>query len=360
MNGESTLKKALAYGNAAVEAKPLAAPHGKLPETRVLHSDIITVEMRPGGREIQVVRTHKPGRLEFIPNQPSQHRRTLDAEQMTITYGPENQIQSFRAATVQTQTEPTELERSRKQVVSKTSSKNMSAQFDSKGQMTRMEQWEDFAYQQGDRNARANRAILEADRNLMTLETAARVWDTTGSTADPGARRRTAPALAVRVRLGAAERGGGASERLGHGRRAAGRTPGRRLHGRCQAVGRARRERAGVPDGAGQADLPVQPENRRAGNARRRCRAQGALRIRRQPPPHARHDRAPAVARLGAFAAHLVVRSRTAGNTERKPQGIRAAAACQASEPGSMSAKWSTPGSSTSSQRSPAARAAAA
>ena len=139
--------------------------------------------MRPGGREIQAVQTHAPGQLEFLPNQPTQRRRQLDAEHMAMTYGPENQLQSFRAINVQTETEPNAEERTRKQAVSKTRSKNMSAEFDpTTGQMKRMEQWDDFAYEDGDRRARANRAIMERTATVMTLETAARVWDATGAT----------------------------------------------------------------------------------------------------------------------------------------------------------------------------------
>src|SRR5260370_40915457 len=59
----------------------------------------------------------------------------------------------------------------------------MSAEFEpSTGQMKRMEQWDGFSDEAGDRRARANRAVMEADENVMTLDTAARVWDATGAT----------------------------------------------------------------------------------------------------------------------------------------------------------------------------------
>ena len=179
---ESVLKKVLAHGHAAVESKPLAGPGGKLPETRVLSSEKIELRMRPGGREAETVQTQAPGRLEFLPNQPGHRHRTLDAENMLITYGPENQIQSFRASNVETVTDPTDEERAKKRPVSKTRSKNMTAEFDARGQVTRMEQWDDFNYEQGERRARANRAVMEAGRNLITLEKSARVWDPTGAT----------------------------------------------------------------------------------------------------------------------------------------------------------------------------------
>jgi lipopolysaccharide export system protein LptA len=183
VNNESVLKKAVGNGNAMIESKPVTAADGKLPETRIVHSQAIEVRMRPGGREIEQVQTLAPGRLDLIPNQPVQRQRRLDAEQMTMTYGPGNQLQSFRATGIQTETQPNAEEAKKKQAVSHTHSKNMSAQFDpATGQMKRMEQWDDFSYEAGDRRARANRAVMEADENVMTLDTAARVWDATGGT----------------------------------------------------------------------------------------------------------------------------------------------------------------------------------
>lgn len=183
VDNENVLKKAVGSGNAVIESKPVAAAEARLPESRIIHSQAIEVRMRPGGREIELVQTLAPGRLDLIPNQPVQRQRRLDAAQMTMTYGPGNQLQSFRAVGVQTETQPNAEEAKKKQAVSRTSSKNMSAEFDpATGQMKRMEQWNDFSYEAGERRARANRAVMEADDNVMTLDTAARVWDATGAT----------------------------------------------------------------------------------------------------------------------------------------------------------------------------------
>jgi len=84
VNEESVLKKAVGNGNAVIESKPVAAADGRLPETRIVHSQTIEVRMRPGGREIELVQTLAPGRLDLIPNQPVQRQRRLDAEQMTM------------------------------------------------------------------------------------------------------------------------------------------------------------------------------------------------------------------------------------------------------------------------------------
>lgn len=183
-DAESILKKVVGTGNAVVESKPVAVAGASMPETRVLRSQTIQMDMRSGGREIQMVQTHSPGTLDFIPNQPNQHRRRLHAERMAMNYGPQNRIQSFRAVNAQTETEPTADERARKHTeISKTHSNGMTAEFDPKtGQMKRMEQWDNFGYEAGDRHARATHAIMQTDPDVITLETAARMWDSTSAT----------------------------------------------------------------------------------------------------------------------------------------------------------------------------------
>ena len=45
-----------------------------------------------------------------------------------------------------------------------------------------MEQTGEFTYVEGDRNARAQKATLDSDQNLIVLDSSARMWDATGST----------------------------------------------------------------------------------------------------------------------------------------------------------------------------------
>jgi lipopolysaccharide export system protein LptA len=183
VNSESTLKGVLGSGHAVVESKPLPVAGVTPPETRVLSSEVVEIRMRPGGREIDRVFTHAPGHFELLPNLPVQRTRTLDGDSIEVIYAAENQMQSFRCVNARTLTEPSAEEKAKKQVSSTTRSKNLSAEFEPKtGQMKRMEQWGDFFYEEGDRKAQASRAILESDRNLITLETRSRMWDATGST----------------------------------------------------------------------------------------------------------------------------------------------------------------------------------
>jgi lipopolysaccharide export system protein LptA len=180
-NHESTLKSAFAHGHALVESKPIAAPAGaQLPDTRVLRSEAIEMKMRPGGREIETVTTHAPGHLEFLPNHPGSRRRQMDGEQLFITYGERNLVRNFRSVNVETRSDPAKPTAA----PSQTWSKNLEADFDPKtGQMAQMRQWDDFRYVEGTRKAVARKATLDQTSNRITLESAARVWDPTGSTA---------------------------------------------------------------------------------------------------------------------------------------------------------------------------------
>jgi len=177
---EGALKTAFARGHSVVESKPIAAPPGqKLPDTRVLRSEVIEMKMRPGGQEIDTVSTPTPGHLEFLPNHPGSRRRQMDGSRLDITYGPHNQIQSFRSVDVETHSDPG----TPKGAPVQTWSKNLLADFDPKtGQMVRMQQWENFRYVEGERKAVAAKATLEQDTGRILLETAARFWDPTGST----------------------------------------------------------------------------------------------------------------------------------------------------------------------------------
>jgi lipopolysaccharide export system protein LptA len=182
--GESVLSRVLAAGNSMAVSKPLPAEGRPLPETRVLRSEMVQVTMRAGGQELEQIETHSPGRLELQPNRAGQRQRTLDGERLWITYGPRNEMESFRAVDVRTRTEPTAEERARKRPPALTRSKHLLARFEpGTSRMTRMEQWDDFSYEAGGRHARAARAVLESAEDRILLENAARVWDASGSTA---------------------------------------------------------------------------------------------------------------------------------------------------------------------------------
>lgn len=182
---EAVLTQVNARGNSVVTAKPLPVAGRPLSETHVLRSEAFEMKMRPGGREIENVVTHSPGKLEFIPNLPTHHHRTLDGNDFVIAYADKNRVDSFKATNVKTQTDPTADELKRKnRSVSVTTSRDIEARFDPKtGQMSTIQQSGDFAYQEGDRRAKSAKATMDSGQNVIVLDSAARIWDPTGSTA---------------------------------------------------------------------------------------------------------------------------------------------------------------------------------
>jgi lipopolysaccharide export system protein LptA len=182
-DGESTLAKAVATGNGVVEARPLPDAGKPLPETRLLRSSVIEVKMRPGGREIDGLETPGRGSLEFLPNRPDQHHRTLVGDRLSIAYGPDNQIRSFRSVNVETRTDPTAEGRRHNRDVAVTRSRSLQADFTPQtGQLAEVQQQDNFTYQEGERRAVAAKATMDQSLNLLTLDTHARMWDATGST----------------------------------------------------------------------------------------------------------------------------------------------------------------------------------
>jgi len=182
-NDESVLERVMATDNAVVTSRPLPAPGRQLSETHVLRSQVVEVKMREGGRDMETVVTHAPGTLEFLPNLPAQHHRTLDGNDMVIAYAPQNRIESFHTTGARTRTDPTDEEKKRNQAVTLTASRELAARFDPRtSKMAAMEQTGAFTYEEGDRRARAAKATLDQDQNVILLDASARVWDPTGYT----------------------------------------------------------------------------------------------------------------------------------------------------------------------------------
>lgn len=179
---ESLLERALANGKASVESVPPVRGNAPAGETKILRSESIEMRMRKGGEEIERVEVHAPGTLDFVPNRPAQRRRHLEGERMTIQYASNNQIETFRSVMVSTRTEPDPTAK-KKGSPTLTWSKDMEAKFDPRtGELVRLEQWNDFRYQEGERRAQADRAVQDSKANRITMTQKARVWDPSGST----------------------------------------------------------------------------------------------------------------------------------------------------------------------------------
>jgi hypothetical protein len=64
---DSQLHMVMADGHAIAESTPLPQPGVQLPETRILRSEHIVLEMKPGGQDVQETRTPSQAQLEFKP-----------------------------------------------------------------------------------------------------------------------------------------------------------------------------------------------------------------------------------------------------------------------------------------------------
>ncbi|HYL35026.1 MAG TPA: LPS export ABC transporter periplasmic protein LptC [Bryobacteraceae bacterium] len=181
--GGSLLETAVATGHSQMESKPVLRPGVDPADTRILKSDTIRTKMRPGGQELESVETDSPGAIEFIPNRPGQPHRWMNGERISIAYGEKNQIQSFRSSAASTRTEKPKLKDAKDAPAPVlTSSKELVATFQpNSSQLAKLEQSNDFRYQEGDRRAKADRAVLDQANNRIDLRGAARVWDSTGS-----------------------------------------------------------------------------------------------------------------------------------------------------------------------------------
>jgi len=178
---ESTLTHALAMQKAVAEAQPLPQPGELLAETRVLRSEVIHLNMRPGGKDIDTVETDGAGTVDFLPNRPGQPKRFMQGDRIWITYGADNRIQSFRAINASTRTDKPGTPPPPPML---TQSKELLATFDPKtSELSRLEQKTDFRYEEGVRRATADRATLEQAKDVITLEGSARTSDPTGTAA---------------------------------------------------------------------------------------------------------------------------------------------------------------------------------
>ena len=126
--------------------------------------------------------TDGPGKLEFLPNQPDQPKRSMQGDRIWVAYGKENRIQSVRSVNASTVTERPPKAPKTMPTVTRTQSKDILATFDpNTSEMVRLEQTTNFQYEEGDRRARGDKATLDQSKDLMTLDGSARILDPTGS-----------------------------------------------------------------------------------------------------------------------------------------------------------------------------------
>jgi lipopolysaccharide export system protein LptA len=179
VNASNELRHANTNGATVVESRPKPQPGKETPATRLLKSEVVEVNLRPGGEDLKSIQTHTPGTMEFLPNGKGQRRRRVDGNRITIEYGLKNAIETFRVVTAATRSEPLDPKKDRPLL---TWSKDLLAQFDAEGEMTKLEQWTDFRFEEGIRKGQADRAAIDQKTEIITLEGKARLLDDSGST----------------------------------------------------------------------------------------------------------------------------------------------------------------------------------
>jgi lipopolysaccharide export system protein LptA len=185
---DSQLQEVLADGHAVAESTPLPQPGVQLPETRILRSEHIALEMKPGGQDVQEIRAPTQAQLEFKPNRPDQSHRILNASHLRVVYGAGSYVDTFYAWNVATHTDkpPEKTAKSAskkgKPAPALTWSDQMIAKFTpNTNQIATIDQTGNFRYQEGTRRAWAKKAFLEQTINRITLTDGAHVLDDTGS-----------------------------------------------------------------------------------------------------------------------------------------------------------------------------------
>ncbi len=192
----SDLHLVLADGHAVAESAPLPQPGVQLAETRILRSEHIELEMKPGGREVQEIRTSSQAQLEFKPNRADQAHRIVDCSRLRVIYGEGSYVDTFRAWNVATHTDkpvstvrvaPLQTGgapggRATGTPPALTWSDEMTAKFTpNSNQVATIEQAGNFRYEEGVRKAWAKKALVEQNINRITLTDSAHVLDDTGS-----------------------------------------------------------------------------------------------------------------------------------------------------------------------------------
>ena len=151
--------------------------------------------MSANGEHIDTVDTLTPGTLEFVPNRAGQKHRHVTGERFHVVYTAANQIDTFHVnkATTRTDNEPRNGKPTPPGI---TTSSELQAYFaPGSGEMTRLEQWGDFRYEE----ASAGRAA--SGRCSIRLRTGSRCCRMRGFPTTRDQRPRTRSCSIRRARI---------------------------------------------------------------------------------------------------------------------------------------------------------------
>ena len=184
---ESVLQGADVREGARVEVTPAANGVEQTGDVRGVTAEWIHLTMRQGGQEIARLETLTPGTLEITPRSPNRWKRRLVATRMTAQYGPGNRMEKLQAlGNVETENIPPADPKAPGNSSGSieplfTWSANFEAEFDTQGEATRIKQWENFRFRQGNRKGGGGEAQFDLATNRVELTGEAQVTEPEGS-----------------------------------------------------------------------------------------------------------------------------------------------------------------------------------
>ncbi len=179
----SDITRAQATGNARLHIQPVSATAGRTPERKNLQSDMLRVTFAPGGQVMQSAEADGSAVLTVTPLAPTprSESKILRAPRLTADFYPDGKVQTCTAAGgVEMRAEPA-LDNPLR-IPRRTTSERAEATFDVQGELVRIVQTGQVAFEEGPRRARAEQATFLRAQELIELRGRDKrpvVWDET-------------------------------------------------------------------------------------------------------------------------------------------------------------------------------------
>ncbi len=180
----SDITRAQATGNARLHIEPVSVTAGRTPEQKNLQSDTLRVAFAPGGQIMQSAEADGAVVLTVTPLAPTprSERKILRAPRLTADFYPDGKVQTCVATGgVEMRAEPA-LDNTLR-IPRRTTSERAEATFDAvQGELVRIVQTGQVAFEEGPRHARAEQATFLRAQELIELRGRDKrpvVWDET-------------------------------------------------------------------------------------------------------------------------------------------------------------------------------------
>ncbi len=179
----SEITRAQATGSARLHIEPVGTTAGRTPEQKNLQSDTLRVSFAPGGQVMQSAEADGSAVLTVTPLAPTprSESKTLRAPRLTADFYPDGKVQTCTATGgVEMRAEPA-LDNPLR-IPRRTTSERAEATFDVQGELIRIVQTGQVAFEEGPRQARAEQATFFRAQEVVELRGRDKrpvVWDET-------------------------------------------------------------------------------------------------------------------------------------------------------------------------------------